>query len=145
MHVWNVLRVARWKCRTQKSRHLSTIAQLCLAISSQLRHESTIRPFKQQYLPHMSPQYGELWLTSIWDRFVILRHTCKFQQVSRLGSIIARHCSSECQPNFAALHRGRHLYAAGQPSRWAFAHISSLETAQDWDIIAIQDYIQTIK
>jgi len=24
-----------------------------------------------------------------------------------------------------ALNRGRHLYSAGRPSRWAFAHISS--------------------
>jgi len=30
------------------------------------------------------------------------------------------------QPNFAALNRGRHLYSAGRPSRWALAHISSL-------------------
>ena len=34
--------------------------------------------------------------------------------------------SSERQPNFAALNRGRHLYSAGRPSRWALAHISSL-------------------
>jgi len=93
----------------------------------------------------MSAQYGELRLTSIGDWFVILRHPCKFQRVSRLGSVIARHCSSGRQPNFAALNRVRHLYAAGQPSHWAFAHISSLDTAQDWDKIAIQDYIQTIK
>jgi len=25
----------------------------------------------------------------------------------------------------AALNRGRHLYSAGQPSRWALAHISN--------------------
>jgi len=25
----------------------------------------------------------------------------------------------------AALNRGRHLYSAGRPSRWALAHISS--------------------
>jgi len=45
MQVWNVLHAARWKCRTQKSpkfRHLGTIAQLCRAISSQLRHMSII-------------------------------------------------------------------------------------------------------
>ena len=45
MQVWNVLCVARWKCSTQKSPkslHLGTIAQLCRAISSQLRHISTI-------------------------------------------------------------------------------------------------------
>jgi len=55
-----------------------------------------------------------------------LGHTCKFQRVSRLGSVTARHSSSGRQPNFAALNRGRHLYLAGQPSRWAMAHISSI-------------------
>ena len=40
-----------------------------------------------------------------------------------LGSVTARHSSSGRQPNFAALNRGRHLYSAGRPSRWAVAHI----------------------
>ena len=31
--------------------------------------------------------------------------------------------SSGHQPNFAAFSRGRHLYSAGRPSRWASAHI----------------------
>jgi len=52
-----------------------------------------------------------------------LRHPCKFQRGSRLGSVTARHCSSGRQPNFAALNRGHHLYSAGRPSRWALAHI----------------------
>ena len=47
--------------------------------------------------------------------------------VSRLGSVTARQSSSGRQPNFAALNRGRHLYSAGRPSRWALAHISSNE------------------
>jgi len=42
MQVCNVLRAARWKYRNQKNRHQGTIAQLCLAISSQLKHISTI-------------------------------------------------------------------------------------------------------
>jgi len=42
---------------------------------------------------------------------------------SYIGSVTARHSSSGHQPNFAALSRGRHLYSAGQPSRWALAHI----------------------
>jgi len=45
-----------------KNRRLGTIAQLCRAISSQLRHVSTIEKkfIKQQYLLHMFSQYGEL-------------------------------------------------------------------------------------
>ena len=48
--------------KVAKDRHLGTIAQLCRAISSQLRHILTIGKnlVKQQYLLHMSPQYGDL-------------------------------------------------------------------------------------
>jgi len=40
----------------RKTRHFGTIAQLCRAVSSQLRHISTIgkKLVKQQYLLHMS-------------------------------------------------------------------------------------------
>jgi len=46
-----------------------------------------------------------------------------FNGFLRLGSVTARYSSSERQPNFAALNRGRHLYSAGRPSRWASTHI----------------------
>jgi len=78
---------------------------------------------KQQYLPHMSSQYGELRPTNGWDPFRSLEHLSKFKRVSRLRSVTAQHSSSGRQPNFAALNRGRHLYSAGRPSRWALAHI----------------------
>jgi len=67
--------------------------------------------------------YSELRPTSGWDLLASLRHPCKFQCVSRLGSVTARQSSNVHQPNFAALNIGRHLYSAGRPSRWAFAHI----------------------
>ena len=63
--------------------------------------------------------------TSGWDRSGSLGHPSKFQRVSRLGSVTARQSSIGRQPNFAALNRGRHLYSAGRPPRWALAHISS--------------------
>jgi len=77
----------------------------------------------QRYLPHMSQQYCELRPTSGWDRFVSFGHPSKFQRLSRLGSVTARYFSSGHQPNFPVLNRGRHLYSAGRPSRWASAHI----------------------
>ena len=40
-----------------------------------------------------------------------------------IGSVTALHSSSGRQPNFAALSRGRHLYTAERPSRWALTHI----------------------
>jgi len=76
-----------------KNRHLGTIAQFCRAITSQLRHVSTIwkKLVKQRYVLHMSPQYGELRPTNGWDPSGSLRHPCKFQRVSRPGSVTARH------------------------------------------------------
>jgi len=108
-----------------KNRHLSTIAQLCRAISSQLRHVSTIgkKLVKQQYLLQMSLQYSELRPTNGWDRLAGLGYLIIFQRVSRLGSVNARQSSSGRQPNFAALNRERHLWSAGRPSRLALAHI----------------------
>jgi len=140
MHVWNVLHGAHCKYRTQKvvkNGHLGTIAQLCRAIASQLRHVSTIgkKPVKQQYLLHMFPQYGEPRPTSGWDRSGSSRHPCKFQRVSRLGSVTARHSSIWRQPNFAALNRGRHLYSTGRPSRWALAHI----LVELWNAVNVKD------
>jgi len=57
-----------------KNRNVGTIAHLCQAVSSQLRHASTIRKklVKQQYHPHMSLQYGKLQPTSSWDCLVSL-------------------------------------------------------------------------
>jgi len=111
--------------KSPKIHHLGTIAQLCWAVSSQLSHVSTIRKkrVKQQYLLHKSAQCGELRPTSGWDLLASLGHPSTFQQISRLGSVTVWHSSSEHQPNFVALNRGRHLYSAERPSRWALAHI----------------------
>ena len=46
---------------------------------------------KQQYVLHISPQYGELRPTSGWDRLTSLGYPSKFQLVSRLSSVTARH------------------------------------------------------
>ena len=88
--------------KSPKSRHLGTIAaQLCWAISSQLRHVSTSgKTVKQRYVLYMSSYFGLLTAEIRW----------------RVWGTPA---------NFAALNRGRHLGSAGRPSRWALAHISS--------------------
>ena len=68
---------------------------------------------KQQYLLHMSSQYSELKPTSGWDLLASLGHPhpSKFQWVSRLGSVTARHSSSGRQPNFAALKRAPPIFS----------------------------------
>jgi len=54
---------------------------------------------KQQYLLHMSWWYGALRPTNGWDPLASLGHPCKFQWVSRIGSVTARHSTSGRQPN----------------------------------------------
>ena len=111
--------------KVAKNCHLGTTAQLCRAISSQLRYVSTIG--KNLLSSNISPTCPHNMVTysplAAEIDFVRLGYSSKFQPVSRLGSVTARQSSSERQPNFAALNRGRHLCSAGRPSRWALAHI----------------------
>jgi len=103
----------------KKNRHLRTIAQLCRAISSQLRHASTI---------------GKNLLSSN------ISITCPYNTVN-VGPLAAdifslvwgipanfngfRVLAALLHSQTAALNRRRHLYSTGRPSRWALAHISS--------------------
>ena len=115
MQVWNVLHAARWKHRTQKSRQKSSSAHHRTILSGYIfATEARIDNCKKHLLrSNMSSrcpsQYSELRPTSGWDGFTSLGHPCKFQRVSRFGSITARHSSSGRQPNFVALNRGHHL------------------------------------
>jgi len=87
--------------KSPKIRHLRIIAQLCRAVYSQLRHVSTIgKNIKQQCLLHRSSQYG-LRPTNVWDCFVSLGHSSKFQPFSRLGFVTARTSLNRGQQNFA--------------------------------------------
>ena len=99
--------------KVAKNRHPGTIAQLCRAISSQLRHVSTIG--KKLVKQHMS--------STCPHNMVNLRHPCKCQWVFASWLHYCTASSSGRQPNFAALNRGRHLCSAGRPSPWALAHI----------------------
>jgi len=151
--------------------------------------QSVKKLVKQQYILHISPEYGELRPNKAWDQFGSLGQPSKFQRVSRVGFVTAAMSLTGGQPNFAQclavswagtlyihfwgllpltefcleqnslyiqvlrspilaalLHgtpaaavaklcgvwqgmklrnfrRGRHLYSAGRPSRWASAHI----------------------
>jgi len=128
MQVWNVLLAARCKYGTQKSRKKSPSAHHRTTLSgsifaTQVCVDNRKKPVKQQYLPQMSLSYGELRPTNGWDPLVSLGNPRKFQRVSRLGSVTARHSSSGRQPKFAAFNRRHHLYSAGRLSRWTLAHI----------------------
>ena len=78
-----------------KNRHLRTIAQIFRAVSSQLRHISIIKKLvKQQYLLHMSPQYGERRSSSGWGRFGSWGHP---RQISTGFASWLRYCTDVAQ------------------------------------------------
>jgi len=107
-----------------KNRHLGTIPQICRAISSQLRHVSTIGKNLlssniSSTCPHNMVNFGPLVAEIVLGVWVP-------QLLSTASTSWLSYCtafSSGRQPNFAALNRGRHLCSAGQPLRWALAHI----------------------
>ena len=107
-----------------KNRHLGTIAQLCRAMSSQLRHISTIGKKRlstnmSSTCPHNMVNFGPLTAeigSTIWGTPAISTGFASWQRYCTASS-------SGHQRNFAALNRGRHLCSAGRPSRWALAHI----------------------
>jgi len=100
--------------------HRTTLSGYIFATKAHIDNRKKL--VKHQYLLHMSSQYGDLRPTNSWDRLTSLGHPCKFQLVSRLGSITARHLVVGVS---CGVEQRRHLYSAGWPSRWALAHISS--------------------
>jgi len=107
--------------------HRTTLLGYIFATMARIDHQKKL--VKLQCLLQTSWQYDEHRPTSRWDLLASFGHPCKFQQVSRLGSVTAQHSSSGRQPNFAALNTGRQLYLPGQPSCWALAHISRVAEA----------------
>jgi len=74
----------------------------------------------------------------IFGSSCLVTEFCQVQHslcVSYFDSVTAR---SERQPNFAALNRGRHLYSAGRPSRWALVHILVL-----WCLLKCSTFVRT--
>jgi len=188
MQVWNALHAACWKYKTQKvakklpsGHHCTNLLGYIFATKACIDNPKKKLLLKQQYLLHMSSQYGKLGQLAAEICWRVWGTPANFNGVSRLGfvtaatslngsqpnfarclavswagtlyihfrgflprnrilpgakftlrpslelsyisSITARHLSSGRQPNFAVLSRGRHLYSAGRPSRWALAHI----------------------
>jgi len=104
MQVWNVRHAARWKYRTQKIgkkiRHLGTIAQLCRALSSQLRHVSTIgkKLVKQQYLLHIPTIWRILahkWLRSVLEFEAPQQNSMTFASCLHYCSDVAQRTSTK--------------------------------------------------
>jgi len=74
-----MLYMARWTQKLANNHHLGTIAQLCRAISSQLRHMSTIgkkllNSNISSTCPHSMVKFGQLAAEIDWDQSGSLGH-----------------------------------------------------------------------
>jgi len=79
---------------------------------------------KQQYLLHMSLQYGELSPLTAEIISLDWGNPANFNGFRVLAALLHGTLLVGISQT-VALNRGRHLYSAGWPSRWALAHISS--------------------
>jgi len=110
--------------KSPKIRHLRTIAQLCQAMSLQLRHVSTIgKNLLNSNIsftcPHNIVNFGPLMAEIYWQVWHTPANFNGFCVLAALlhGTLVVGVSQT------AALNRGRHLYLAGLPSHWALAHI----------------------
>jgi len=94
MHVWDLPHAARWKYRTQKWRKKSpsgyyptSLSGYIFAIKAGIDNRKK-KLVKQQYLIHISLEYGELRLTSGWDRFFSLGTHANFNGFRVLAALL---------------------------------------------------------
>jgi len=79
MQVWNVLRAARWKCRTQTIAQNSPSAHhrtnwSGYVFATKARIDNGKKLLSSNISPRCRSQYGELRPTSGWDPLASLRH-----------------------------------------------------------------------
>jgi len=68
--------------------HPTTLSSYIFATKACIKNRKTL--VKQQYLPHMYLQYGELRPTSGWHRFLSLGHPSNFNGFCVLASLLQR-------------------------------------------------------
>jgi len=88
----------RKNCENSPSGHHRTNLLGCIFVTKASNRKKLI---KEQYLLHMSSQYGKLRPTNGGDRFGSLGHPNKFQRVSPLAFVTAETSLTGGQPNFA--------------------------------------------
>jgi len=102
--------------------HRTSLSGYIFATKARIDYRKKI--VKQQYLPHMSSQYGELSPLAAEICWRVWGTPANFNEFRILAALLHSILVVGISQT-AALNRGRHLYSAGQPSRWALAHISS--------------------
>jgi len=123
-----VLHAARWKCRTQKiakncpsGHHRTNLLGYIFATNACIDNRKKNSNISPTCL-HNMVDFGPLAADICWRVWGTPANFNGFRVLAALlhGTLVVSVSQT------AALNRGRHLYSAGRPSRWALAHISSL-------------------
>ena len=125
-----MLQAARCKCRTQKSRQKSPSGHHPTTLSGYIfATKACIDKWKKNLssnnisstCPHNMVNFGQLAAEIVSLVWGTPGNFSGFRVLAALlrGTLVVGVSQT------VALNRGRHLYSAGRPSRWAFAHISS--------------------
>ena len=130
MQLWNVLLAARCKYGTQKSRqkspsghHRTTSTGYIFATKAHIdnRKKNLLSSNISSTCPHNMVNFGLLAAEIVSLVWGTPANFNRFRVLPALlhGTLVVGVSQT------AALNRGRHLYSAGRPSRWALPHISS--------------------
>jgi len=130
MQVWKLLHAARCKCRTHKSRqklpsghHPTTLSGYIFATKACIDNRkknllsSNISSIWSHNMVNFGPLAAEI-VSLVWGTPGNFNGFCVLVALRSLHGPLVVGVSQT-----AALNRGRHLYSAGRPSRWALAHI----------------------
>ena len=125
-----MLHAVRCKCRTQKSRqkspsghHPTTLSGYVFATEACIdNRKSLLSSNISSTCPYNMVNFGPLAAEIVSLVWGTPANFNGFRVLPALlhGTLVVGVSQT------AALNRGRHLYSAGRPSRWALAHISSL-------------------
>jgi len=135
MQVWNVLHAARCKHRTQKLRqngHLRTIAQLFLAITSQLRHlpaigKKLVKPHVLNNMVDFGPLADEI-ASLVWGTPANFNRFRAYSQPSHIGCIPYFHTRCGLNANLGCISENVLHAAPWNTARQRLPKIRQLRT-----------------
>ena len=108
--------------KSPKICHLRAVTQLCRAISSQLRHISTIGKKLVIPPPHV-PTIWWTWPTTGWDLLASLDTPGNFNGFRVLAALLYGTLVVGVSQTLQSWTEGTNQNSAGRPSRWTFVHI----------------------
>ena len=122
-----MLHVAHWKCRTQKiaknwpsGHHRKTLSSHIFASKAHIDNgKNLLNSNISSTCSHNMVNFGRLTAKICWRVWGTRANFNGFRILAELlhGTLVVGISQT------AALNRGRHLYSAGRPSRWALADI----------------------